>query len=871
MDHHPGCTTGKNEVSGEHDMNHSHIPANIPVQFVSRHRFGALETLTLLAVIVLVIALPGCGGGASTETLPVTNSAISNSYTGPAPATADVQAFKLNVWDNLKATNRCGGCHIAGDQTPMFVRQDDVNLAYAAANTVVNLSSPADSRLVTKVAEGHNCWLQSDAACGAVMTAFIEAWAGGSLVGGGKQIELKAPLIKDVGASKSFPGDSNLFASTVHPLLTAHCVGCHTESSATPQSPFFANSDPASAYDAAKSKINLDDPARSRLVIRLRDEFHNCWSGDCQIDANTMEAQILAFSNQIPLTQVDPLLVVSKALQLGDGIVAAGGSRFENNVIALYEFKTGQGSIAYDTSGVEPALNLNLSGNVSWVGGYGIEIVDGKAQGSTAASKKLHDLITSTGEYSIEAWVVPANVTQEDSRIVSYSAGTTARNFTLGQTQYNYDFMHRSSSTDADGQPALSTADADEDLQATLQHVVVTYDPANGRRTYVNGVFTDDLDPVQGGTLAAWDDSFALVLGNEVSGDRLWQGKLRLVAIHNRALALDQIIQNFEAGVGEKFFLLFGVSDLVNVPESYIMFEVSQFDSYSYLFNSPTFISLDPSTQPGTIPIQAMRIGVNGQEAAVGQAYRNLNTAVTDAEYTATGQTLSDLGTIIALEKGPESDEFFLTFEVLGNNVNVVTEPAPLPPGLPPLLPATSDIGLRTFDEINATMSQITGVGATRTGVKTTFDAIKQQLPSVENIEGFLSAHQMAISQLAIEYCNALVEDNALRTDFFGSFAFTAGVASAFGSGDSAEKNEILNTLYDNIVGLQGTASVDLAATPTRAEVKLELIGPAGANPNNLFDRLTAACQPGCDAVRTRSIVKSMCAATLASAAILGQ
>ena len=63
-------------------MNHSHVPANILVQFVSRHRFGALETLTLLAVVVLVIALPGCGGGASTETLPVTNSAISNSYTG---------------------------------------------------------------------------------------------------------------------------------------------------------------------------------------------------------------------------------------------------------------------------------------------------------------------------------------------------------------------------------------------------------------------------------------------------------------------------------------------------------------------------------------------------------------------------------------------------------------------------------------------------------------------------------------------------------------------------------------------------------------------------------------------------------------------
>ena len=38
-----------------------------------------------------------------------------------------------------------------------------------------------------------------------------------------------------------------------------------------------------------------------------------------------------------------------------------------------------------------------------------------------------------SGEYSIEAWVVPANVTQEGpARIISYSAGDSNRNFTLG-------------------------------------------------------------------------------------------------------------------------------------------------------------------------------------------------------------------------------------------------------------------------------------------------------------------------------------------------------------------------------------------------------------------------------------------------------
>ena len=61
-----------------------------------------------------------------------------------------------------------------------------------------------------------------------------------------------------------------------------------------------------------------------------------------------------------------------------------------------------------------------------------------------------------------------------------------------------------------------------------------------------------------------------------------------MVAIHNRTLTAEQILQNLDVGVGEKFFLLFYVGDLtIGSVEPYILFEVSQFDSYSYLFNQP--------------------------------------------------------------------------------------------------------------------------------------------------------------------------------------------------------------------------------------------------------------------------------------------
>ena len=278
-----------------------------------------------------------------------------------------------------------------------------------------------------------------------------------------------------------------------------------------------------------------------------------------------------------------------------------------------------------------------MSGDIAWMGGWGINIkAGGKAQGTTTGSKKLSDL------HQGHRRVLDRGLGRARQR----HAGRCVRRQLLGRRDVAQ--LHaraarlpvrgsgRSSTTGANGAPALLTKDADRDAQASLQHVVLTYDPVNGRRLYVNGNFTGDADPRAGGSLADWDDTFALVLGNETSNNRQWLGVIRFAAVHSRALTLEQIQQNFAAGVGERYFLLFNVTALTGVPQSYIMFEVSQYDSYSYLFNKPTFISLDPTRKPGSIPIEGIRIGVNGAEAHTGQAYANVHTTVTDANYAPT-------------------------------------------------------------------------------------------------------------------------------------------------------------------------------------------------------------------------------------------
>jgi hypothetical protein len=840
-----------------------------PPNLMCASKPGMFRVVSRLAAVAIVgvFGLAGCGGGASIAENPNTNppNSGSNAYNGPVPATSDISAFKTEFFDNVRGADRCGNCHNAGGQAPQFARSDDVNQAYQQANGVVDRNNPSQSRIVTKVAGGHNCWRGDPGACAADLTRWIQNWVG-SAGNGGKQIQLIEPTPRDPGSSKRFPVDPPAEFQAVYNILDLYCSNCHQSDVPTSQSPYFAaGGRPAGATDtssdayreayvAAVPKINLDDPAQSRFVVRLGRESHNCWS-NCTLNAQELQAAIQAMSNAIEVTQIDPNLIVSKALTIYDGTVASGGSRYEANMIGLYEFKTGQGSVAFDTSGVAPAADLNLSGDVTWVGGWGINIRGdntrpAKAQASTTSSRKYHQLITATGEYSIEAWVVPGNVTQEDARIVSYSGSTASRNFTLGQQLYNYEFAGRSTATDANGGPRLATDDDAERLQASLQHVVVTFDPVNGRRIYVNGAFTGDVDSAGGGTLGDWDNSFAFVLGNEVSNNRQWQGVIRLVAIHNRALTQGQIQQNFDAGVGEKFFLLFGVSHLIDVPKAYIMFETTQYDSFSYLFNTPKFISLDPAAMPGSIALRGMRIGVNGAEAVVGQAYRLLDTTLRDDQYSAaTGQLLSSVGTIIPVEQGPTSDEFFLCFDQLGTRANVCSEftggvrPTPVDGEV------VSDIGVKMFDAINATMASITGVSANNAKVKATYTSVRQSLPAVNDINAFLSSHQTSIAQLALQYCSVMMDDPAARSAFFGpGVNFSSSLAAG------AERNAFIDVLFNKAIGSAATQPSDVAA---KAELD-DLIG----------DLCTARA---CGGQRTIDVLKAACGATLGSAATLVQ
>ncbi|HEY9050218.1 MAG TPA: LamG domain-containing protein, partial [Gammaproteobacteria bacterium] len=252
--------------------------------------------LRVMAILGLSAVLFACGDNPQTEINLAGGGGTTLNSPDSGPLTDDARAFKLNVWDPLKEADRCGTCHGTNGSAIKFVDQADFSAAYSNAITLVDLNNIANSKLVTQVGNGHNCWIQpvgdpaSNTECAAIITSYINAWKNGTGDVSGRTIVLTPPAIRDPGSSKSFPvsaqdNGANSFANTVHPLLTQHCAACHSDTSSTPRAPFFASDDVNAAYDAAKSTMNLDTPASSRLVLRLGQESHNCWSNDCADDA----------------------------------------------------------------------------------------------------------------------------------------------------------------------------------------------------------------------------------------------------------------------------------------------------------------------------------------------------------------------------------------------------------------------------------------------------------------------------------------------------------------------------------------------------------------------------------------------------------
>lgn len=74
------------------------------------------------------------------------------------------------------------------------------------------------------------------------------------------------------------------------------------------------------------------------------------------------------------------------------------------------------------------------------------------------------------------------------------------------------------------------------------------------------------------------------------------------------------------------------------------------------------------------------------------------------------------------------------------------------------------DVGVKDFEQILHSMSAVTGVGITEPIIQTTYNQLSPQLPNDNSIKSFMAANQVAITKLAAEFCDVLVNRAELRS-----------------------------------------------------------------------------------------------------------
>lgn len=190
-------------------------------------------------------------------------------------------------------------------------------------------------------------------------------------------------------------GSLDAFKLTTYPLLTENCGGCHDTSVA----PFFAADDVTTAHNALVDghKVNFDHPEDSRVVLRLSEDQHNCWSGNCQDDADTMEQAIIKWNELISEDDNrSKILTISHTLTLSDASEVDGDQPTDTYIWEAENFtsieapmRVSQVTGASGGSVIEvPAGNggrivdLNITNNVGFVS-YQVDIKE-------AGTYKLH-------------------------------------------------------------------------------------------------------------------------------------------------------------------------------------------------------------------------------------------------------------------------------------------------------------------------------------------------------------------------------------------------------------------------------------------------------------------------------------------------
>jgi hypothetical protein len=214
--------------------------------------------------------------------------------------------------------------------------------------------------------------------------------------------------------------------------------------------------------------------------------------------------------------------------------------------IAIYELDESSGTVARDTAGITPRLDLEVAEAARVHRAHGALVFDRPAIAEgNADAVRIAGACATTDEVTLEAWVTaadPAVTEMRPARILAISQDQNEQNILLGQ-EPDGTLTLRITTADAARVELTSTATIGP---GELTHLVLTRAADGTVRLTMNGAVV--IDGTASGALSAWRGTDRVVIGDERVGDRGWLGAVHLAAIYSRALDASEIAAHYAIG-----------------------------------------------------------------------------------------------------------------------------------------------------------------------------------------------------------------------------------------------------------------------------------------------------------------------------------
>lgn len=301
-----------------------------------------------------------------------------------------------------------------------------------------------------------------------------------------------------------------------------------------------------------------DLPAVECEIISDCDEGEVCLAGNCVVGEDAgPDANVDAPTDATSDVNADGNDAQPDVPDVGE-MCATGAP------IVLYEFEAGDDTTRIvDRAPAEPDVPLtDITGDVTIVEAASlVEVRNGQMAASQEDSDALMNALLDAGSFTIEVWTRALDLVQEEEfgpeRIVTLSLDSSERAFTIGHDEGSGVVRLQTDGTNEQGtrcndvdmtRAAVSEPDVFTALDPP-KHIVLVFSGALGEpRVYFNGSVVDEDWPCGMNTLGWTPGSYRFAIGDELGGERGYDGQVHRVAIYDRSMDAEEVTCLFDAG-----------------------------------------------------------------------------------------------------------------------------------------------------------------------------------------------------------------------------------------------------------------------------------------------------------------------------------